>query len=450
MASRTRTTWRCQQCGASAFKWLGRCPDCGEYGTYVEELEVLTSVPSRTTPRARSVPLSEAGAGSEERIASGIQELDRALGGGLVIGSLVLIGGEPGIGKSTLLLQASGAFARSGKRVLYVCGEESPAQIGLRARRLGLQDSDVALLPEVDIAAIEELVRADAPDLLVVDSIQTALDPELGGAPGSVGQVRAVTARLMRIAKDLNVTTVIVGHVTKDGAIAGPRVLEHMVDAVLYFEGDRDHAFRIVRSVKNRFGSAAEVGIFEMGDSGLRGVGDPSALLLGERSRQASGSAVMVTMEGSRPLLVEVQALVTPTYLQVPRRLATGVDGARLLQVIAVLERRAGMSFGGHDVYVSVAGGVKVTEPAIDLPLALALISAHSDRPLPADLVAFGEIGLTGGVRAVAHAEQRMREAVRQGFGHVAAELPRGLTVPDGVALSAPGTVHGFSELLGG
>lgn len=435
MAARPRTIWRCQQCGASAPKWLGRCPDCGEYGTYVEEAEQAqragASVPAKT-----AVPLSDAGAIEDRRLATGIAELDAVLGGGLVTGSLVLIGGEPGIGKSTLLLQASGAIATSGRRVLYVCGEESPAQIGLRARRLGLSTDQVLLLPEVDMAAVEDAVRREKPDLLVVDSIQTVSDPELAGAPGSVGQVRAATARLMRVAKDTGVTTLIVGHVTKDGAIAGPRVLEHMVDTVLYFEGDRDHAFRIVRAVKNRFGSASEIGIFEMGERGLRGVADPSALLLGERGRPASGSAVMVAMEGSRPLLVEVQALVTPSYLQMPRRLSTGVESVRLLQVLGVLERRVGTSFASHDVYVSIAGGVRVAEPAVDLPLALALLSAHTDRPLPRGMASFGEIGLTGSVRAVSQTEQRMREAARQGFDSLVARLPQGAAVPSGLAVT--------------
>jgi DNA repair protein RadA/Sms len=341
------------------------------------------------------------------------------LGGGLVKGSLVLLGGEPGIGKSTLLLQVAQAVAESGTGVLYVCGEESPDQIGLRARRVGADAEAVSLLPELDVGAVESVVRAAKPGVVIIDSIQTAFDPDLAGAPGSVGQVRACTARLMRMAKELGVTTLIVGHVTKEGAIAGPRVLEHMVDAVLYFEGDRDHAFRIVRAVKNRFGSASEIGIFEMGEHGLSGVGSPSAGLISERTEAVSGSAVMVAVEGSRPLLVEIQALVTPSYLPTPRRLATGIETGRLLQVVAVLERRAGLSFAGQDVHVAVAGGLRISEPAVDLPLALALASALRDVAVPLDLAAFGEIGLTGHVRAVAHAEARLREAGRFGMRRV-------------------------------
>lgn len=391
----------------------------------VEEIERLVRESGRAA-RASAVPLGldTVGAAEAARVSTGIAELDRVLGGGLVHGSLVLLGGEPGIGKSTLLLQAADTLGTSGTDVLYVCGEESPRQIGLRASRLDATSNRVQLLPELDITAVEEAVRELRPGVLVVDSIQTAFDSELAGAPGSVGQVRACTARLMRVAKDLGVTTLIVGHVTKDGAIAGPRVLEHMVDAVLYFEGDRDHAFRIVRAVKNRFGSSSEIGIFEMGERGLVGVGSPSATLLSERATGVSGSAVMAAMEGSRPLLVEIQALVTPSYLPAPRRLATGIETARLLQVLAVLERRAGMSFAGQDVYVSVAGGVRVLEPAVDLPLGLALASALQDVAVPRDVAAFGELGLTGQVRPVSQAATRVKEACRFGMERILGPAP--------------------------
>ncbi len=400
---------------------MGRCNECGEFGTLVEEIEKPAPSGGRASVSpAKRIALNDIGsADAPQRRATGIAELDRVLGDGLVNGSLVLLGGEPGIGKSTLLLQAAEMLGRSGAEVLYVCGEESPEQVGLRARRMGAMSARVSLMPEVDIVAVEAAVRDSAPDVLVLDSIQTAFDPELTGAPGSVGQVRACTARLMRIAKDLGVTTLIVGHVTKEGAIAGPRVLEHMVDAVLYFEGDRDHAFRIVRAVKNRFGPSSEIGIFEMTEAGLQGVASPSELLLSERTEPVSGSVVMAAMEGSRPLLVEIQALVTPSYLPAPRRLATGIDTSRLLQVLAVLERRAGLSFAGQDVLVSVAGGLRVSETGVDLPLALALASALSDRPVPLEVAAFGELGLTGHVRPVAHAGARVREASRFGVRRI-------------------------------
>jgi DNA repair protein RadA/Sms len=405
---------------------MGRCGDCGEFGTIVEEIDRSLGASSSggARPRARAVALDTAGETVVSRMRVGIPELDRVLGGGLVVGSLVLLGGEPGIGKSTLLLQAANALADSGSQVLYVCGEESPEQIGMRAKRLGADSDRVTLLPELEMAAVEAAVRERAPSVLVIDSIQTAFDAELAGAPGSVGQVRACTARLLRLAKDLHVTTLIVGHVTKDGAIAGPRVLEHMVDAVLYFEGDRDHTFRVVRAVKNRFGSSSEIGIFEMGETGLLGVGSPSALLLAERGGAVSGSVVMAAIEGTRPLLVEVQALVTPSYLPAPRRLGTGLDTARLLQVIAVLERRAGLSFAGQDVHVSVVGGLRIVEPAIDLPLALALASALKDRAVPSGVAAFGELGLTGQVRQVPQAMVRIKEATRLGMDSVLARAP--------------------------
>ncbi len=391
----------------------------------MEEIEQSEPSARAARPVATRVSLDSAGSGESPRLSSGVAELDRVLGGGLVAGSLVLLGGEPGIGKSTLLLQAAQSIGAGGAEVLYVCGEESPSQVGLRARRLGADSPAVSLLPELDVVAVERAVRERPPGVLVVDSIQTAYDSDLAGAPGSVGQVRACTARLMRIAKDLGVTTLIVGHVTKDGSIAGPRVLEHMVDAVLYFEGDRDHSFRIVRAVKNRFGSASEIGIFEMTEEGLLGVGSPSASLLAERTQAVAGSVVMPAVEGSRPLLVEIQALVTPSYLPAPRRLATGIETARLLQVLAVLERRAGLSFAGQDVLVSVAGGLRIAEPAVDLPLALALASALRDTPVPLAVAAFGEIGLTGHVRAVSHTQARVREAQRFGLGRIVGAAPQ-------------------------
>lgn len=435
--ARQRTTWRCQQCGYTAPKWLGRCPDCAEFGTFVEEVEALEPVgPSRAAPRV-PVALADVVATSAERTPTGIPELDRVLGGGLVRGSLVLVAGEPGIGKSTLLLQAAASLGARGSNVLYVCGEESAEQVKLRAQRIGA-DAGISLLPETDISVVEATALAERPALLVVDSIQTMADSELSGVPGSVGQVRACAARLMRIAKQEGITVLLVGHVTKEGVIAGPRVLEHLVDTVLSFEGDRDHTLRIVRATKNRFGSVSEIGIFEMEEEGLRAVGQPSGALLAGRTEDVSGSCVMVALEGTRPILVEVQALVTPSYLQMPRRLATGIDTARMLQVLAVLERRAGLAFGQHDVYVSVAGGIRIAEPGIDLPLALALASARTDRPVSPGVVAFGELGLTGELRGARQSDARLREAARLGFS-AALYAPGGQAgTPDGIAAIQP------------
>jgi len=445
--AKPRSVWRCSQCGHVEPKWAGRCPGCEQFGTLIEE----TSTVGRGSAPAvapRPVMLSEVTAGAEGRLASGIGEFDRVLGGGLVRGSLVLLGGEPGIGKSTLLLQVCDALARGGFRVMYVCGEESPAQVKMRADRLGCT-GDMALLPVTDLAAIEAAALAEGCDVLVVDSIQTVADADVTGGPGSVSQVRECTSRLMRLSKDRGVTTLIVGHVTKDGSIAGPRILEHMVDTVLYFEGDREHAFRVVRAVKNRFGSVSEIGVFEMREEGLIGVANPSAALLEHRPRGVAGSAVMASVEGSRPLLVEVQALVSPTYLQMPRRLATGIDVQRLLQVLAVLERRAGTSFGQHDVYVSVAGGVRISEPAVDLPLALALISARKDVPLPEGLASFGEIGLGGEIRPVGHAAARIGESAAMGLSIVACGPTANAKAPQGVRVRELMNVRDAVSLAG-
>ena len=418
---KVRSIWRCGQCSHVEAKWAGRCPECGEYGTFIEEVADRSAASSRALGApVRPVRLADVETAGDRRVASGIAEFDRVLGGGLVRGSIVLLGGEPGIGKSTLLLQVADALARAGTRVLYACGEESPAQVKMRAERLGCS-GDIGLLPATDVALVESAALEDRADVLIVDSIQTMFDPDSPGSPGSVGQVRASTARLTRLAKEHGVTTLVVGHVTKEGAIAGPRVLEHMVDTVLYFEGDRDHAFRIVRAVKNRFGSISEIGVFEMVEAGLAQVPNPSAALLAHRPADVAGSAVMAAMEGSRPVLVEIQALVSPSYFQMPRRLANGIDPQRLLQVLAVLERRAGLAFGQHDVYVSVAGGMRITEPAADLPLALALASARRDVALPGALVSFGEIGLAGEIRAVPHASARVSEASRLGLTMIAA-----------------------------
>jgi DNA repair protein RadA/Sms len=443
---RERCTWRCSQCSHVEAKWAGRCPECGEYGTFIEAAAPPGAASSRVSASpARPVRLSDVQTAGDRRLPTGIGEVDRVLGGGLVRGSLVLLGGEPGIGKSTLLLQVADSLARSGARVLYACGEESPAQVKMRAERLGCA-SDMGLLPATDVGVVEATAIEDRTDVLIVDSIQTMTDPEAPGSSGSVGQIRASTARLTTMAKTHGITTLVIGHVTKEGAIAGPRVLEHMVDTVLYFEGDRDHAFRIVRAAKNRFGSVSEIGVFEMAEGGLRAVANPSAALLEHRPSGVSGSAVMAAMEGSRPVLVEIQALVSPSYLQMPRRLATGIDMQRLLQLLAVLERRAGLGFGQHDVYVSVVGGMRVMEPAVDLPLGLALASARRDVPLPAALVAFGEVGLAGEIRPVPHAAARAGEAARLGLHTVAAAAGGGIEAVRDVCVL---TVAAISEAVG-
>ncbi len=446
--ARTRALWRCSQCGHVEPKWAGRCQSCGEFGTLVEE--VAPSGRGATPVSApHTVLLSEVETGADRRLVSGVAEFDRVLGGGLVRGSLVLLGGEPGIGKSTLLLQVCDSLSRAGVSVLYVCGEESPSQIKMRAQRLGCT-GDLALLPVTDLPSIEAAALAGGFDVLVVDSIQTVSDPDVAGAPGTVSQVRESTARLMRLAKDRGVTTLLVGHVTKEGSIAGPRILEHMVDTVLYFEGDREHAFRVVRAAKNRFGSVSEIGVFEMGEGGLIGVANPSAALLAHRPRGVSGSAVMASVEGSRPLLVEVQALVNPTCLQMPRRLATGIDVQRLLQVLAVLERRAGLAFGQHDVYISVAGGVRITEPAVDLPLALALVSARRDVALPEGLASFGELGLGGEVRPAGHVAARLAECAAMGLTTVVSGPVKGVNAPTGVEFRPLDGVRQAAEIVHG
>lgn len=415
MAARARGGWYCTECGAVAPRWIGRCPECGSFGTYVEQSGTALSGASSSEVPVELVSLSEAVAHEPQRILTQIAELDRVLGGGLVPGSLVLLGGAPGVGKSTLLLQASSSLATSGNKVLYICGEESPSQVGLRARRIGIAADNLVLSSTASGVGIEQAVNEVKPSVLVVDSIQTVSEPELTGGPGSVSQVRAATARLMKIAKQLGCVVLVVGHVTKDGALAGPRILEHMVDTVLYFEGDNEGVVRIVRAVKNRFGSTDEIGVFEMSEDGLQSVQSPSKTFIDDRDGHIPGSVFFVAMEGSRPLVVEIQALVTKSYAPLPRRLANGIDTNRLLQVIAVLERRANVSFSGLDVLVSVAGGIRITDPALDLPLALALISAAKEKAYEREVVAFGEIALTGHIRPAARSQLRINEAGTMG-----------------------------------
>lgn len=409
----------CQACGSVTNKWSGKCDACGDWNTIVEE-KGETNVPKGLSgKKGRQIewqPLSETVEHSK-RISTGIGELDRVLGGGLVEGSAVLIGGDPGIGKSTLLLQMVVRLSQQGHSSAYISGEESTAQISLRARRLGLLHPNVQLASATNVRdIITSLDGAKAPDAVIIDSIQTMYIDNIEAAPGTVSQVRACSNELIRFAKRKNVALFIVGHVTKDGQIAGPRVLEHMVDTVLYFEGERGYPFRILRSVKNRFGGTDEIGVFEMADEGLNEVTNPSALFLTGRSEAISGAAVFAGIEGSRPLLVEIQALVSPSYMSSPRRAVVGWDGNRLSMLLAVLETRLGLRFSDKEVYLNVAGGLRISEPAADLAVAAALISAVFDSPLPSECVFFGEIGLSGEIRQVARADARLKEAEKLGF----------------------------------
>jgi DNA repair protein RadA/Sms len=425
--ARERSVYRCQECGLAAPK-PGTCPDCARVGTYVPLVEERTAHtrgsarPGVTSTRPQ--PLGDIRVdGDGHRATSGMAELDRVLGGGVVTGSLVLIGGDPGIGKSTLLLQVSGELARRAGPVLYVSGEESAGQVKLRADRLGAPPEGLYFVAETDLQAVEVHVAALQPRVLIVDSIQTVYMPGLESAPGSVSQVRECGARLMALAKGRGIATFLVGHVTKEGAIAGPRVLEHLVDTVLYFEGQQHHAYRVLRAVKNRFGSTNEIGVFEMGPRGLTEVANPSGFFLAERPKDAAGSVVVASLEGTRPLLVEIQALVTPAGFGTPRRTVLGADYNRVCLLLAVLEKRAGFPLQSQDAFVNVAGGAKVLEPAADLGLVLAAASSYLDRPLRGDVVVLGEVGLAGEVRAVTGLETRLKEAAALGFS--AAVVPQ-------------------------
>ncbi|MEW6226318.1 MAG: DNA repair protein RadA [Chloroflexota bacterium] len=437
--ARAQSRYVCQSCGASVLRWEGQCRTCGEWNTLVET--VVREEPRRPSAAAIAgsaavpVALSHPDTAAEARRPVGIGELDRVLGGGLVAGSVVLLGGEPGIGKSTLLLQVAAGIVRGtggapGGSVLYATGEESTSQVRLRAARLGLTSGPVAdairVVAETEVGRIVELARSERPGLLLVDSIQTVASDELDGPPGSVGQVRESTLRLMELAKADGIPVVLVGHVTKDGTLAGPKTLEHLVDVVLSVEGDRTGGLRLLRAAKNRYGSTEEVGVFEMGERGLDEVADPARAFLAEHDTPAPGSVVAPVLEGSRPLLVEVQALVAPTAAPSPRRTASGVDPNRLALLVAVLGRRAGIGLSGHDVYANLAGGLTVTEPGLDLPLALALASSLRDRPLLPGTVAIGEVGLLGELRAVGGLDRRLREAARLGFTRAIIPRPHG------------------------
>ncbi len=427
--ARDKTTYICQSCGSSYPKWAGRCEACGGWNSLVEELAPAKNTQfSRKIKSARKIEFSGLSGEEQEyaRLPSGIAEFDRVCGGGLVPGSAILIGGDPGIGKSTLLLQVVAKLAGQ-YPCAYISGEESLEQIRLRAKRLGVQDSKAALATATNVGdIIAALDRPDCPKVVVIDSVQTLYLDLLESAPGTVAQVRASAQELIRIAKIRGFVLFLVGHVTKEGTIAGPRVLEHMVDTVLYFEGERGHNFRILRGVKNRFGATDEIGVFTMTELGLEEVANPSALFLSERRGEVSGSAVFAGIEGTRPVLVEVQALVSPTSFSTPRRAVVGWDAGRLAMVTAVLESRCGVPLAGYDVYLNIAGGIKVNEPAADLAVVAALLSALTDMPLPADMVFFGEIGLGGEVRNAAHTDLRLKEAAKLGFKQALLPLPSG------------------------
>lgn len=416
--AKQKTVYFCSQCGHESSKWMGQCPACKQWNTFTEEKVIETKKGGAKSLKTSASPMniSEVTVENEERIPTGIHELDRVLGGGIVKGSLSLVGGDPGIGKSTLLLQVCRNLANSKRKVLYISGEESMHQIKMRAERIGTFEEEMLLYCETDLDAITNAILKTKPEFAVIDSIQTMYSEDLSSAAGSVSQVREVTAAMMRVAKENNIAVFIVGHVTKEGVVAGPRTLEHMVDTVLYFEGEREAAYRILRGVKNRFGSTNEIGVFEMCNNGLVEVENPSKTMLNGRPLDASGSVVVCSMEGTRPILIEIQALVSPTSFQMPRRTAVGIDYNRVNLLMAVLEKRVGLQLGGCDAYVNLAGGMKLGEPAIDLGIIMAIASSYKNRPILEDTIIFGEVGLVGEVRAVSGGESRIKEAQKLGF----------------------------------
>ena len=443
MAKGKKSIFFCQNCGHEEAKWLGQCPACKEWNTFVEEridsgITKGTTVAARAVHEAKVVPLTEVTADDDTRSETGIKELDRVLGGGIVPGSLVLVGGDPGIGKSTLLLQVCQRMAQM-KKILYISGEESQAQIKLRANRMGNFTSGLLLLCETNLGIIRSVIEKERPELVIIDSIQTMYSEDVTSAPGSVSQVRESTNVFMQLAKGLCIPIFIVGHVTKEGTVAGPRVLEHMVDTVLYFEGDRHASYRILRAVKNRFGSTNEIGVFEMRQSGLVEVENPSEYMLSGKPENASGSVVACSMEGTRPILLEIQALVCRTNFGMPRRTAAGLDYNRVNLLMAVLEKRMGLPLSNYDAYVNIAGGIRMNEPAADLGIVMAIASSYKNKPIAEDTIVFGEVGLSGEVRAVTMPEQRVAEAKKLGF--------KTCIVP-AVALKSIGKVDGI-EVIG-
>lgn len=440
MAKSKKNVFFCQNCGHEESKWLGQCPACREWNTFVEEKAAPVKLgAAKAMHEARAVSLNSISTGEDERVDTGIEELDRVLGGGIVQGSLVLVGGDPGIGKSTLLLQVCQRLSDMGKKVLYISGEESLRQIKLRANRMGDFKDTLSLLCETNLDIIRRVIEQHKPEMAVVDSIQTMYSEEVASAPGSVSQVRESTNTLMQLAKGLNISIFIVGHVTKEGTVAGPRVLEHMVDTVLYFEGDRHASYRILRGVKNRFGSTNEIGVFEMQKSGLVEVENPSEFMLSGKPEHASGSVVACAMEGTRPMLMEIQALVCRSNFGMPRRTAAGLDYNRVNLLMAVLEKRLGFPLSNYDAYVNIAGGIRLSEPAADLGIVMAVASSYKNKPVSEDTIVFGEVGLSGEIRAVTMPEQRVAEAKKLGF--------KTCVIPE-VSMKAVGTVSGI-EVLG-
>ena len=440
MAGKVKSMYICSECGYQSPKWMGKCPGCGSWSTMqetiVNESKSIGTAKKKASAAVKTpMRISEIKTGFEKRCKTGIGELDRVLGGGIVKGSLILVGGDPGIGKSTLLLQIC-EKAGGDNRILYISGEESESQIKLRADRLGVKTDNLFLVSETDVETITETIRSTEPDIVIIDSIQTMHRDDIVSAAGSVPQVREATNAFMHIAKSMGISMFIVGHVTKDGALAGPRVLEHMVDCVLYFEGDRQTSFRILRAVKNRFGSTNEIGVFEMRDIGLCEVDNPSKMLLEGRESEASGSCVTCAMEGSRGVMAEIQALVTPVGFGNPRRMSAGIDFNRLILMIAVLEKRARINLSNYDVYINVAGGLRIDETAVDLGICAAIASGHTDMALPSDMMFLGEVGLGGEVRAVSQLEKRLAEAAKLGFksAMVPKQSLKGVKVPDGFA----------------
>ncbi len=454
MKKSQKTLFCCQSCGYQAPKWMGKCPDCGAWDSFVEERLAGSSsrgpLGALSATRSAPVPIDSIDLTNEHRLCTGIHEFDRVLGGGLVAGTLVLIGGDPGIGKSTLMLQALYGLAFQGQKVLYVSGEESIRQIRLRSKRLDTVSPELLVVSEVEIEAIMSMIETTRPSVLVIDSIQTMFNGDLTSAPGTVSQVRESTVRLMLMAKKTGIPTLLVGHVTKDGAIAGPKLLEHMVDTVLYFEGDRNHIFRILRAVKNRFGSTNEIGVFEMKDRGLDEVANPSAVFLSERPAGAPGSAVTASMEGTRPILVELQSLASATNFGTPRRTILGLDSNRVALLAAVMEKKLGMHLMGYDIFMNVAGGVKVVEPAVDMAIVAAIASSFLDKPIADGTVVLGEIGLTGEVRAIGQVDNRISECRKMGFTRclVPASNLKRLSAIDGIEITGVRTVSEVVENL--